>query len=207
MMMKRTLVLAATVLLSAFTLVAQPALTVQAADATIPAGVFMKRQAVDQQLAGDFLIGAKVYNGDNKIIGDVEDLILDELNTVEGVIIGVGGVLGLGEKRIGVRYTALVIEVRDGKQVIVLPAATKAVLKALKPYQRARPPKSFFDRAMEKAKELAAKTSDTTSDAYKKAKEKVGPAYEQAKEKATEAYKAAKDKVNEAVDQAKKKTE
>jgi hypothetical protein len=202
--MKRSFVLAAMMMLGVFGPVVQ---TAQAADAAIPAGVFVERQAVDQQLAGDFLIGAKVYNGENKIIGDIEDLILDELNTVEGVIIGVGGVLGLGEKRIGVRYTALQIEVRDGKQVVVLPAATKEVLKQLKPYQRARPPKSFFDRAMEKAKELAAKTSDTTSDAYKKAKEKVGPAYEQAKEKASEAYTAAKEKVNEAVDQAKKTTQ
>jgi sporulation protein YlmC with PRC-barrel domain len=201
MMMKRSFVLAAIMLLGVF------AQSAQAADATIPAGVFIERQAVDQQLARDFLIGAKVYNSENKIIGDIEDLILDELNTVEGVIIGVGGVLGLGEKRVGVRYTALRIEIRDGKQVVVLPEATQKVLKQLKPYRRARPPKSFFERAMEKAKELAAKTSETTSDAYKKAKEKVGPAYEQAKEKANEAYKAAKEKVNEAVDKAKKTTQ
>lgn len=196
-MMMRSLVLAVVLV---FGVLAQSA---QAADPAIPAGVFVQRQAGDQQLARDFLIGAKVYNADNKIIGDIEDLILDELNTVEGVIVGVGGVLGLGEKRIGVRYTALTIEVRDGKQVIVLPQATKDVLKALKPFERARPPKSFFDRAMEKAKELADKTTDTTSDAYKKAKEKVGPAYEAAKEKAGAAYQAAKEKVKETVDKAK----
>jgi hypothetical protein len=177
--------------------------SVQAADPAIPTGVFVQRQASDQQLARDFLIGAKVYNSENKIIGDIEDLILDELNTLEGVIIGVGGLLGLGEKRIGVRYTALTIEVREGKQVIVLPQATKAVLKALKPFERARPPKSYFDRAMEKAKELADKTSTTTLDAYKKAKEKVGPAYEAAKEKAGAAYQAAKEKVQETVGKAK----
>ena len=200
-MMKRSFVLAALLMFGVF------APAVQAADTTIPAGVFVARQAGDQQLARDFLIGAKVHNADNKNIGDIEDLILDELNTVEGVIIGVGGVLGLGEKRIGVRYTALQIEVRDGKQVVVLKEATKNVLKALKPFERARPPKSYFDRAMEKAKELASKTSDTTSDAYKKAKEKVGPAYEQAKEKAGAAYQAAKEKIKETVDKAKEATQ
>lgn len=199
--MKRSFVLAAVLL---FGVLAQ---SVHAADPAIPSGVFMQRQAGDQQLARDFLIGAKVYNAQNKIIGDVEDLILDELNTVEGVIIGVGGVLGLGEKRIGVRYTALTIEVRDGKQVIVLEAATKAVLKALKPFERARPPKSFFESAMEKAKELSDKTTDTTSDAYKKAKEKVGPAYEKAKQQAGEAYQAAKEKVKETVEKAKEATQ
>lgn len=195
--MTRSLVLAAMLV---FGVLSQ---AVQAADPNIPAGVFIQRQGGDQQLARDFLIGAQVYNADNKIIGDVEDLILDELNTVEGVIIGVGGVLGLGEKRIGVNYTALTIEVREGKQVIVLPAATKEVIKALKPFERARPPKSFFERAMGKAKELADKTSDTTSDAYKKAKEKVGPAYERAKEQAGAAYEAAKEKVKETVEKAK----
>jgi len=199
--MKRSFVLALVMLCGVF------AHTAQAADTKVPDGIFMQRQAVDQQLARDFLIGAKVYNADNKIIGDIEDLILDELNTVEGVIIGVGGVLGLGEKRIGVRYTALQIEIRDGKQVIVLEQATKPVLKSLKPFERARPPKSYFERAMEKAKELTAKTSETTKDAYKKAKEKVGPAYEEAKQKAGEAYEAAKKTVKETVDKAKEATQ
>jgi ElaB/YqjD/DUF883 family membrane-anchored ribosome-binding protein len=195
--MKRSFFLAVLMMASVF---AQAA---RATDVAIPAGVFMQRQSGDQQLARDFLIGAKVYDAEKKIIGDIEDLILDELNRVEGVIIGVGGVLGLGEKRIGVRYTALKIVIIDDNQVVVLEEATKNVLKALKPYERARPPKSFFDRAMEKAKELAAKTSETTSDAYKKAKEKVGPALESAKEKAGQAYEAAKEKVKETVDQAK----
>lgn len=198
--MKRSFFLAALLLVGTFVQ------SVQATEATIPPGIFMPRQAGDQQLARDFLIGAKVYNGQDKIIGDIEDLILDELNSVEGVIIGVGGVLGLGEKRIGVRYTALQIRIHDGKQVVVLAEATKPVLKALKPFERARPPKSFFERAMDKAKELAAKTSDTTADAYKKAKEKVGPAYKAAKEKAGQAYEAAKETVKDTVEKAKEAT-
>ena len=59
---------------------------------------------------------------------------------------------GQGVEGGGIQW--LQIEVRDGKQVVVLKEATKDVLKALKPFERARPPKSFFDRAMEKAKEL-----------------------------------------------------
>ena len=42
------------------------------------------------------LLGAKVHDANGKIVGDVEDLILDEFNRVQGVIMGVGGVLGLG---------------------------------------------------------------------------------------------------------------
>lgn len=177
----------------------------QAAETAIPEGVFLERQNESQQLAKDFLLGAKVHDANGKIVGDVEDLILDEFNRVQGVIMGVGGVLGLGEKRIGVRLPALQIQEKDGQQIVVLEEATKDVLKALKPFERARPPKSFFERAMDKAKELATKTSETTSDAYKRAKEKVGPAYEQAKEKAAEAYNAAKEKVQETVGSGEKK--
>lgn len=191
--MKRFFIALSVIVLSAIATIAQ------AADVAIPEDIFLERQTESQQLARDFLIGAKVHDSEGKIVGDIEDLILDEFNRVQGVIMGVGGVLGLGEKRVGVRLAALQIQEKDGKQIVVLEEATKPVLKALKPFERARPPKSYFQRAMDKAKELAAKTSDTTSEAYKRAKEKVGPAYEKAKDKAAEAYNSAKDKVNEAV--------
>ena len=191
--MKRFFIALSVIVLSAIATIAQ------AADVAIPEDIFLERQTESQQLARDFLIGAKVHDSEGKIVGDIEDLILDECNRVQGVIMGVGGVLGLGEKRVGVRLAALQIQEKDGNQIVVLEEATKPVLKALKPFERARPPKSYFQRAMDKAKELAAKTSDTTSEAYKRAKEKVGPAYEKAKDKAAEAYNSAKDKVNEAV--------
>ena len=197
--MKRIFFLLSVILLGAV------ASAAQAAETAIPEGVFLEQQNESQQLAKDFLLGAKVHDANGKIVGDVEDLILDEFNRVQGVIMGVGGVLGLGEKRIGVRLPALQIQEKDGQQIVVLEEATKDVLKALKPFERVRPPKSFFERAMDKAKELATKTSETTSDAYKRAKEKVGPAYEQAKEKATEAYNAAKEKVQETVGSGEKK--
>jgi sporulation protein YlmC with PRC-barrel domain len=198
--MKQFIIMLATLVFGAAQTVAQTTQT------KIPEGIFLQQQTENQQLARDFLLGAKVHDANGKIIGDVEDLILDEYNTVRGVIMGVGGVLGLGEKRIGVRLPALQIKEQDGHQVFVLNEASKDVLKALKPYERARPPKSYFERAMEKAKELAAKTSETTSDAYNRAKEKVGPAYEEAKEKASEAYNAAKEKVKEAVGSGEKGT-
>ena len=191
--MKRFFIALSVIVLSAIATIAQ------AADVAIPEDIFLERQTESQQLARDFLIGAKVHDSEGKIVGDIEDLILDEFNRVQGVIMGVGGVLGLGEKRVGVRLAALQIQEKDVNQIVVLEEATKPVLKALKPFERARPPKSYFQRAMDKAKELAAKTSDTTSEAYKRAKEKVGPAYEKAKDKAAEAYNSAKDKVNEAV--------
>ncbi len=184
---------------AAFTFVAASA----NAFAQIPEGVFYKAQQQNQYLAADLLLNAKVRGADGKIFGDVEDLILDENNQVEGVIIGVGGFLGLGEKRIGVRYSALQFEQQNGQTVVTLPGATKDVIKAVPEYKRARPPKSFLQGVTERAKELAAKTSETTKEAYEKAKEKVGPAIEKAKESAGQAYEKAKEATQQAIDKAK----
>lgn len=157
--------------------------------AAIPSGIFYKGQQANQWLAKDLLVTAKVYNAQGQIIGDIEDLILNDHNEVEGVIMGTGGFLGAGEKKVGVRFSALKIEEKDGKRTILLPEATKEVLDALLPYQRATPPKSLFDRAMEKAKELADKSSETAKDAYQKASE----AAKEATEAAKEAYEKAKE--------------
>lgn len=43
------------------------------------------------------LIGVNVYNEQNEKIGDVNDIILDSAGKVDGVIVGVGGFLGMGE--------------------------------------------------------------------------------------------------------------
>ena len=175
--------------------------------AAIPANTFYKGQQADQYLARDLLITAKVHAADGKIIGDIEDLILNTENRVEGVIMGVGGFLSVGEKRVGVRLSALKISEKDGKPYIELPGATKEVLKALDAYQRAKPAKSMWDRAMEKAQELHDKTLDSSQDAYQHAKEQAGPAYEKAKKDAQAAYEKAKQASKEAYDKAKKEAE
>lgn len=149
--------------------------------------VYMNTQGTDQHLAKDTLIGAKVYGKDGKIIGDIEDLILTDGNTVIGVIIGTGGFLGLAEKRVGINLTALTSEDKDGATVITLPLSHEDLTKA-DAYKRALPKKSLLERAKEKAKELADKTSETTKDAYEDAK----PTIDAAKEKAKEAYEGAK---------------
>src|SRR5918998_148134 len=69
---------------------------------------------VDQQQPSDWmtsaLMGRNVMNSAGEILGDIEDIIIDEQGKVVAVVIGVGGFLGIGEKGIGVRYTALQFE-------------------------------------------------------------------------------------------------
>ena len=134
----------------------------------IPANIFLPTQGGGQYLAKDLLLGGKVYNADGKIIGDIEDLILNSNNQIEGVVMGTGGFAGFGEKHVAVLLSALQIKNEDGKITISLPQATKEVLDALEPFQRVSPPKSLLDRAIEKAHELTDKGSVTAKDAYDK---------------------------------------
>lgn len=148
----------------------------------IPKNVFVVGQLAGQYLAKDRLIGAKVQNKDGQIIGDIEDLIVGPGNQIVGVVMGTGGFLGVGEKRVGVQLGTLQFTQKDGKQIVVLPAATKDVLAALPAYKRAEPKKSLTERAAEKAKELTDKTKDTAKDAAKAAQEKAAPYIDKAKE-------------------------
>lgn len=169
-----------------------PAPAAQTAPKVAIPQAFVRNQAPGQTLARDRLIGAKVHNREGTIIGDIEDLILSQTNQVVGIIMGVGGVAGFGEKRVGVQYGALQFQQRDGKLHIVLPVATKEVLAAVPAYVRLEPRKSFIERTREKGQEI-----------YDRTKEQAGPAYEKAKEAAGKAYEAAKDAAGQAVEKAK----
>jgi len=159
----------------------------------------VKAQAPGQYLGKDRLIGAKVVNKDGQIIGDIEDVIVNSGNEIDGVIMGVGGFLGAGEKKVGVRYSGLKFETKDGKTTVSLPGATKEVLAALEPYKRAEPKKSLAQKALEKGKELTDKTKETVKDAAGKASE----ASKAALEKGKEATKAAVEKTKEVVEKGK----
>lgn len=168
----------------------------------IPRGVFVKGQLADQYLARDRLLGASVYNASGTIVGDIEDLIVGPNNEIQGVIMGTGGFFGAGEKKVGVRLSALQFSEKDGHTIVTLPAATKEVLHALEPFKRAQPKRSLVDRAKEKVQELTDKTKDTAGPAYEQAKEKAQQAYEAAREQAGPAYERAKAAAKEAYDKA-----
>ncbi len=158
-----------------------PALAQKAeTNAVIPPGVFMRQQDDDQYLARNVILFAKVRDAKGKIIGDVEDLILTSNNELIGVVMGTGGFLGAGEKRVAVRYSALEITEKDGKVSVVLPSATKEILSALPAFKRKKAPKSLLDRIKEKAQELTDKSVETSKDAAETAREKAGPALEKA---------------------------
>ncbi len=164
---------------------------------------FIAEQKLTEYLAKDRLIGAKVKGPDGKIVGDIEDLIINNDGQVTGAIMGVGGFLGLGEKKVAVPLKSLGLEVADGKFEVTMTAATKDTLTAAPAFKRVNPPKGWFQRAVEKGAELKDKSSVTAKDALEKAKTNAGPALEQAKEKANEVIQSAKEKAQGVVDKAK----
>jgi sporulation protein YlmC with PRC-barrel domain len=53
------------------------------------------------------LIGLNVYNDQNEKLGDISEILLDPSGKVDGVVIGVGGFLGMGEKTVAVVFKSL----------------------------------------------------------------------------------------------------
>lgn len=175
--------------------------------ATLPAMAeddsdYIPAETEQTYLAKDYLIGANVYDAEGKVIGDVEDVLLEEgedQDTIVGLLVGVGGFLGVGEKKIAVKYDSFDFTEKDGKSRITLDV-TKQDLQAAPEFKRSTKKKTLFERAKEKVQELKDKSEETAKDAYEKAK----PEIDKAKEKASEAYDKAKEAVGGAIDSAKK---
>jgi sporulation protein YlmC with PRC-barrel domain len=53
------------------------------------------------------LVGLNVYNDQNEKLGDISEVLLDKSGKVEGVVIGVGGFLGIGQSDIKVEMSKL----------------------------------------------------------------------------------------------------
>jgi hypothetical protein len=67
---------------------------------------------------GSKLIGVVVYGPDNASIGDINDLLIANDGKVRGVVIGVGGFLGVGEKNVAIPLDALNISRRPDSSAI-----------------------------------------------------------------------------------------
>lgn len=79
-------------------------------------------QSEDTVLAKD-LIGTTVYSPGDEAVGDINDLIVKLDGSVDGVVIGVGGFLGIGEKQVAIELAKLdLVTGESGVQRLVLGA-------------------------------------------------------------------------------------
>jgi sporulation protein YlmC with PRC-barrel domain len=88
-------------------------------------------QAANTVLGSD-LIGKTVYGPDQKKIGTVNDIILKQDGTgVEGVVVGVGGFLGLGEHNVALKMDKFSFRPSEsGRMTTVLNASKEELEKA-----------------------------------------------------------------------------
>jgi sporulation protein YlmC with PRC-barrel domain len=76
------------------------------------------------------VIGIPVIGSDPVRIGKIDDLVFDRQGKVVSVVIGTGGLLGLGEKRVGVPFDTVLWSTADGDRSVtntdVVTAGTQA---------------------------------------------------------------------------------
>src|SRR3954470_6877244 len=63
-------------------------------------------QVPSNVLRGSKLVGVKVIGADNERIGDIDEILIDGSGRIAAVVVGVGGFLGMGERRVAVPFEA-----------------------------------------------------------------------------------------------------
>ena len=69
--------------------------------APVDAAKFIASQSADQWVFSKFK-GTDVLGPDNAQVGDVNDMLFDKSGKIIGLIVGVGGFLGIGEKSVAI---------------------------------------------------------------------------------------------------------
>ena len=85
---------------------APPAAPAAKADAApVDSAKFIQAQGTDQWVFSKFK-GTDVIGPDNAQVGDVNDVLFDKGGKIVGLIVGVGGFLGIGEKSVAIDMSA-----------------------------------------------------------------------------------------------------
>ncbi|MEC9367758.1 MAG: PRC-barrel domain-containing protein [Pseudomonadota bacterium] len=123
-MMKKLLSSAAVVALLAGGAIA--AETSDKASTTMPqtaSGVEFVNAQGSAELVSSNIVGASVRNPKGETLGEVNNIIVSKSGSIETVVIGVGGFLGIGEKDVGVRFASLQIKPQSEAPAAKAPAA------------------------------------------------------------------------------------
>jgi hypothetical protein len=83
----------------------------------------------EDTVLGSSMIGSTVYSPTDESIGKISDVLIKMDGTVQGVVIGVGGFLGIGQKRVAVEMKTLSITPeQEGQEVRLVLSSTKEEL-------------------------------------------------------------------------------
>jgi len=97
--------LSSVVIVSAFAQANPPAPTASPPAASAPAASTTASTAA--QWRASKLIGVNVYNDQDEKLGSISEILLDKSGKVDGVVVGVGGFLGMGQHDIKVELSKL----------------------------------------------------------------------------------------------------
>lgn len=131
---------------------------------------FMASQEGGQWLSDGFL-GTEVKNPGGETIGDVNALIIDRNNEVIGVLLGVGGFLGIGEKTVGVQFDAFSRQSGANGGPALMLDVSKAELDRAPAYERAQGSGGAFQQVQDAASEAAERAQEMGEDAVEGAQE------------------------------------
>ena len=67
------------------------------------AGQIMTQMPADL-MRGSQLMGIDVYGADNQKIGDIDEVLVDRQGKIHGLVVGVGGFLGIGQKDVAIPF-------------------------------------------------------------------------------------------------------
>ena len=95
---------------------------------------FLAKQANDDWLASN-LIGHTVYNAQDEIVGDINDLVTDRDGKIVAALVGSGGFLGIGQKDVALRFEDLKLARDENDSVKIIADVNKEVLAAAPDYQ------------------------------------------------------------------------
>jgi hypothetical protein len=100
-----------------------------------PAEEVIPEQDASELLAST-LMGAPVNLADEEI-GSVSDLIISEDNTIRGVVVGVGGFLGIGEKRVALPMDRITVQTGEPGEVELATDMTREELEEKEAFKTA----------------------------------------------------------------------
>ena len=101
----------------------------------MPGTQFLMKQESGDYLASS-LIGKSVYNSQDEVIGDINDLVTDESGKFVAVLIGHGGFLGMGEKDVAIRFEDLKLTRDEDNDIKVIANMSQDTLASAPDYEK-----------------------------------------------------------------------
>jgi sporulation protein YlmC with PRC-barrel domain len=90
--------------LAATALMAGTALAQTSAPTQPVGGGQIMTQMPQDLMRGSQLMGIDVYGADNQKIGDIDEVLVDRQGKIHGLVVGVGGFLGIGQKDVAIPF-------------------------------------------------------------------------------------------------------